>query len=122
MPDLDKPPLHTLPHDELLAKLKSLTNFRAVRDPEAPNGWRIELGPYEVVELLGDGGMREVYRARDPRLARDVASRCSPRVRVQLCMRLLVTLVRDETGMVVAECPAMRLTGRARSAVTRGCG
>jgi WD40 repeat protein len=46
MPDLDEPPLHTLPHDELIAKLKSLTNFRAVRDPEAPNGWKIELGPF----------------------------------------------------------------------------
>ena len=33
MPDLTKPPLHTLPYDELLAKLKSLTNLRAVPDP-----------------------------------------------------------------------------------------
>ena len=42
MPDLSKPPLHTLPRDQLIAKLKSLTNFRAVRDSEAPEGWKIE--------------------------------------------------------------------------------
>jgi WD40 repeat protein len=46
MPDLSKPPLHTLPHDELLAKLHSLTNLRAVRDPSSDTGWTIELGPF----------------------------------------------------------------------------
>jgi len=31
------------------------------------------IGPYEVLALLGEGGMGEVYRGRDPRLARDIA-------------------------------------------------
>jgi len=46
MPDLDKPPLHTLPHDELLAILDSLTNLHAVRDPDSSTGWSIEIGPF----------------------------------------------------------------------------
>ena len=35
------------------------------------------LGPYEVVALIGEGGMGEVYRARDPRLNRTVAMKTS---------------------------------------------
>jgi len=36
------------------------------------------LGPYEVLSPLGAGGMGEVYRARDPRLGRDIAIKVLP--------------------------------------------
>jgi eukaryotic-like serine/threonine-protein kinase len=35
------------------------------------------LGPYEILAPIGAGGMGEVYRARDPRLNRDVAIKVS---------------------------------------------
>ena len=46
MPDLSQPPLHTLPHDVLLAKLDSLTNVRVVEDPAASSGYKVEIGPF----------------------------------------------------------------------------
>jgi len=37
-----------------------------------------KLGPYEIQASIGAGGMGEVYRARDPRLGRDVAIKVLP--------------------------------------------
>jgi WD40 repeat protein len=52
MPDLSKPPLHTLPHHELIAKLKTLTNLRVVRDEESSTGWKLEVGPFPGWETV----------------------------------------------------------------------
>ena len=43
-----------------------------------PLGPGTRLGAYEIVSLLGVGGMGEVYRARDPRLQREIALKVLP--------------------------------------------
>ena len=44
--------------------------------PSLQRGHR--LGPYEIIEPLGSGGMGEVYRAADPRLGREIAIKLLP--------------------------------------------
>jgi WD40 repeat protein len=40
MPE-EAPPLYTLPYEELLERLRSLTNYRVVADEESPTGYRV---------------------------------------------------------------------------------
>jgi len=46
MPDVTKPPLHTLPYDELMAKLRALTNLQVVEDEASSTGYKLEIGPF----------------------------------------------------------------------------
>jgi len=52
IPDLSKPPLHTLPRDELIAKLKTLTNLRVLRGKGSSAGWKVEVGPFPGWETV----------------------------------------------------------------------
>jgi len=47
-----------------------------------------KIGPYEIVALLGKGGMGEVYRAHDANLSRDVAIKVLPAALAQDADRL----------------------------------
>ena len=46
MPDLSKPPPHTLPYEELMAKLRALTNLQVVEDKASATGYKLDIGPF----------------------------------------------------------------------------
>jgi eukaryotic-like serine/threonine-protein kinase len=61
--------------ESLVAWHDQAGNF--IQEPLLPTSPRLasgdHLGPYEIVRLLGSGGMGDVYLGRDPRLEREVA-------------------------------------------------
>jgi WD40 repeat protein len=46
MPDVSKAPFHVLPYEELMARLRALTNLQVVEDETAPSGYGLEVGPF----------------------------------------------------------------------------
>ncbi len=45
-------PVHALPYEELLEKLRSLTNYRVVPDPDTPGGYRVT---FDRLPAWGEG-------------------------------------------------------------------
>jgi hypothetical protein len=56
--------------------LKAVPELLANPQPELSDGQSI--GPYKILSAIERGGMGEVYRARDPRIGREVAIKLLP--------------------------------------------
>jgi serine/threonine-protein kinase len=95
------------PGGALRGALAADLSTTAAAMPRLPIGTRF--GDYEVVALVGAGGMGEVYRGRDPRLGRDVAIKVLPaplaadpirHQRLQREARLLAALNHPHIGAI----------------------
>jgi serine/threonine protein kinase/Tol biopolymer transport system component len=78
---LEKAPMGFLESPAIDAVPGQLPTSPKTASPSLVRGAR--LGPYEIYDLLGAGGMGEVYRAKDTRLNREVAVKILPRSFVQ---------------------------------------
>ena len=87
------------------------------------------IGIYQLQELLGAGGMGEVYRARDTKLGRDVAIKILPRVftsdpdrlaRFEREARVLVSLNHPHIGAIYGFEDASGVHALVRGAVCLG--
>ena len=61
--------------DGAVTRTYPLSNQLHLADQSHADLARRKLGPYEIVAPIGKGGMAEVWKARDPRLGRDVATK-----------------------------------------------
>jgi eukaryotic-like serine/threonine-protein kinase len=66
--------------DDFLSAPALAMATRLVDDPAEPALAGQRVGVYQLQDLIGVGGMGEVYRARDTRLGRDVAIKALPRL------------------------------------------
>jgi hypothetical protein len=46
MPDVSRAAFHTLPYEELMARLRALTNLQVVEDGASATGYRLDVGPF----------------------------------------------------------------------------
>jgi TolB-like protein/Tfp pilus assembly protein PilF len=79
--DLRAEVVRLLDSDARAGDLGASPAFRFTPDPHAPRAFLplgTRLGRYEILALVGSGGMGEVYRARDPQLDRDVGIKVLP--------------------------------------------
>ena len=52
MPDMKETPFHTLPYEEILERLRSVTNVRVVEDKESSTGYSIDYAPFPGWETV----------------------------------------------------------------------
>src|SRR6187401_3058990 len=65
-----------------------------------------KLGPYQILDKLGEGGMGEVFRAHDTKLGRDVALKVLP-AHVARDADRLARFQREAEVLAALDCPGI---------------